>query len=180
MQLLSTKKPCIPEVWTETVTAKLMQTIFKGILPGDFKAENWQRSGWGQLYGWPSSSSQRLVFHLFWSLSAICFALYTFVTFVNWNTSFTGEWIRSYLVPEGHIAKINIKASKDPDFFSVKLKQSTKIVVYKSATEFLEDLPKSQQPTTETPSAPAPPRGYKRTREQPLDLTTKKTKTVSM
>ena len=83
-------------------------------------------------------------------------------------------------MPEGHIAKINIKASKDPDFFSVKLKQLTKIVVYKSATEFLEDLPKSQQPTTETPSAPAPPHGYKRTREQPLDLTTKKTKTVSM
>ena len=64
-----------------------------------------------------------------------------------------GEWCNDHLLPQGHIAKITAKVDADKDFFSVKLKKSSKRIVYDRAEDFIRDLPKVQQPDCPIPQA---------------------------
>ena len=84
-------------------------------------------------------------------------------------------------MPQGHIGKITAKADLDKDFFSVKLKQSSKRIIYENAEDFIRDLPKVQQPDRPIPQA----HGNERKRKsetvgaEAVDLTRKKVKKVS-
>ena len=91
-----------------------------------------------------------------------------------------GEWCNNHLLPQGHIAKITAKASQDKEFFSVKVKQSSKRITYEKATDFIRDLPKVQQPERPIPQAHGN-QGKRRseTVAAAVDLTTKKVKRVS-